>query len=251
MTKAILYSGTKNASSWAMRAWLALRAAQFEFRELAVDIRRPQRFANLEQIGRFSPPAMVPVLVVDDDVIFDSLAIMEFANDTCDGRLLPRDPIGRARARSILAWQHSGLSGIAKRISFESAFYPLKRALTLEESMECARLFKPLEKQLASSGGPYLFNTLTLADLALVPAIVRLTRHAADLEPWPHVREWCNAIMELRLVEEWLAEADRLPHIWLDDYLNSEADARQLLSAQNPAKCRVDAKLAPISVACR
>jgi len=250
MTKAILYSGTRNASSWAMRAWLALRAAQFEFREEVVDIRRPQRFANLEQIGRFSPPAMVPALVVDDDVIFDSLAIMEFANDTCGGRLLPRDPIGRARARSILAWQHSGLSGICSRISFESAFYPFKRALTPEESAECTRLFKPLEEQLTRSGGPYLFNTLTLADLALVPAVVRLTRHAVDLEPWLHVGEWCSAIMELRLVEEWLGEADRLPHIWFDDYLNSEADTRQLLTVQHPAKCSIDVTPASIPVAC-
>ena len=32
MADAILYSGTKNASSWAMRAWLALRAGGFQAR---------------------------------------------------------------------------------------------------------------------------------------------------------------------------------------------------------------------------
>jgi len=32
MKNAILYSGSKNASSWPMRAWLALRAAGFEAR---------------------------------------------------------------------------------------------------------------------------------------------------------------------------------------------------------------------------
>lgn len=30
----ILYSGTRNASSWAMRAWLALREADIEFVEV-------------------------------------------------------------------------------------------------------------------------------------------------------------------------------------------------------------------------
>ena len=49
--KPFLYSGTKNASSWAMRAWLALREAGIDFDEEVVDIRRPQRFANLERIG--------------------------------------------------------------------------------------------------------------------------------------------------------------------------------------------------------
>src|SRR3546814_3026451 len=57
--KPLLYSGTKNASSWAMRAWLALREAGVVFEEEVVDIRRPQRFANLDRIGAFSPPAKI------------------------------------------------------------------------------------------------------------------------------------------------------------------------------------------------
>ena len=87
MATPILYSGTKNASSWAMRAWLALREARIEFTEEVVDIRRPQRFINLARIGAFSPPAMVPVLVDGNTVIADSLAIMEFANDLAGGAL--------------------------------------------------------------------------------------------------------------------------------------------------------------------
>ena len=104
MSSAILYSGTKNASSWAMRAWLALRASEFEFVEEIIDIRRPQRFQGLEWIGTFSPSATVPALVLDDSVIFDSMAIMEFANEVASGRLLPCDLAARAKARSIVAW---------------------------------------------------------------------------------------------------------------------------------------------------
>lgn len=55
MSVPILYSGTRNASSWAMRAWLALREAGIEFSEEIIDIRRPQRFTNLARIGTFSP----------------------------------------------------------------------------------------------------------------------------------------------------------------------------------------------------
>src|SRR5689334_4872936 len=100
----ILYSGTRNASSWALRAWLALREAGVEFEERVVDIRRPQRLANLAKIAEFSPPGAVPVLVDGDTVIFDSLAIMEYANELGGGRLLPSDPKRRAHARSLLAW---------------------------------------------------------------------------------------------------------------------------------------------------
>ncbi len=219
MERLKLYSGTRNASSWAMRAWLALREAGVAFSEEVVDIKRPQRFANLAMIGSFSPPAMVPVLVAGEAVIFDSLAIMEFANDASEGRLLPVDRTQRAQARAILAWQHSGLSSICSRISFESAFYPLKRTLTPGEVSECESLLMVLARSLEASGGPYLFGALSLADLALVPTVVRLTRHNLDLSGFAPVGEWTRQLLSRPAVNEWMLEADQLPHIWFDEYL--------------------------------
>jgi glutathione S-transferase len=219
MERAKLYSGTRNASSWAMRAWLALRQAGIDFEEQIVDIRRPQRFPNLARIGDFSPLAAVPVLTLGNAVVFDSLAIMEFANDASGGRLLPEDPVKRAQARSVLAWQHSGLSGICTRISFESAFYPYKRTLSEDEVAECDRLFPWLERLLEENGGPFLFGGLSLADLSLVPTMVRLTRHDLPLDRFPRCDTWTNSLLDLADVRAWLDEADRLPHIWFDNYL--------------------------------
>jgi glutathione S-transferase len=219
MDKAIFYSGTRNASSWAMRAWLALRAAEFPFEEIIVDIRRPQRLANLKRIAEFSPSATVPALVTKGKVIFDSLAIMEFANEFCGGRLLPEDPLQRARARSFMAWQHAGLSAICSRISFESAFYPYKRRLTETEQAEVARFCSAIDPLLAECAGPYLFGSITLADFALAPAAIRLRRHKPDLGNWPRPAAWMDAIIENPFVNEWRAAAGQLPHIWFDDYL--------------------------------
>ena len=228
MPRLKFYSGTKNASSWAMRAWLALRAAGLEFEEEIVDIRRPQRFRNLARVGQFSPPAMVPVLCVDGVAISDSLAIMEYANDVCGGRLLPADSVLRGQARSLVAWQHSGLSGICGRISFESAFYPVKRKLATTEVAECRRMFDWLERLLRASQGPFLFGAASLADFALTPAVIRLTRHGVDLKAWHAVGEWASAILHHQLVAEWLREADGQPPVWLEDYLIPGESLQQL-----------------------
>lgn len=235
MALPVLYSGTRNASSWAMRAWLALREAGVDFTETVVDIRRPQRFVNLAHIGTFAPPAAVPVLVDAATVIFDSLAIMEYANDVGGGVLLPDNAKDRARARALMAWQHAGLSNICARISFESAFYPYKRSLTETERAECKRLFDCLERHLESSDGPYLFGRLSLADLMLAPTVVRLTRHELDLAPWPRSKSWTGAVLERPTLVEWLAEADTLPHIWFDDYL-PDSDPSELAKLQPSAK---------------
>lgn len=219
MALPIFYSGTKNASSWAMRAWLALLAAGFDFDEEVIDIRRPQRFEGLARVGQISPASTVPVLVIGDTVIFDSLASMEFANDLVSGELLPADSPGRAQARSIVAWQHAGLSGICHRISFESGFYPIKRAPTTDELSQCATLFRYLERLLSKSGGPFLFGRVSRADFALTPTVIRLSRHNAPTDDFPMSRRWMSDVVNHPLAGEWLSEADQLPHIWFDEYL--------------------------------
>lgn len=214
----VLYSGTKNASSWAMRAWLALREQELEFVERVIDIRPPARWPNLAAIAEFSPPGAVPVLVDDDVVIFDSLAIMEYASELGVQPLLPADSKQKAHVRSLLAWQHSGLSQICAQLSFESSFYPDKRAMTLQEQTESRRLFSVWEKELQGSHGPYLAGKLSLADLAFVPTVIRLLSHQPDLLPWPLVREWSAHLLARASVQEWMNEALTLPVVRLDDY---------------------------------
>ena len=202
-----------------MRAWLALREQDIRFEEHIIDLRKPQRFKQLAMVGEFSPPAAVPVLVTDSNTIFDSLAIMEFASECGEDSLLPADMVLRGRARSFVAWQHSGLSNICPRLSFESSFYPDRRALTEAEISDCNRLFKVLETELASNGGDYLFGELSLADLALVPTVVRLDAHDPDFSAWPLTEQWFETILSRETVCEWLDEAQSLPYIWFDDYL--------------------------------
>jgi glutathione S-transferase len=202
-----------------MRAWLALREQNIEFEDRVVDIRKPQRFKQLAMVGEFSPPAAVPVLVTDTTTIFDSSAIMEFASEQGEQSLLPTDSQLRARARSFVAWQHSGLSNICSRLSFESSFYPDRRALIDEEISDCNRLFATLENELSTNGGTYLFGQLSLADIALVPTVIRLDAHNPDFDAWPLTKRWFETILSRETVCEWLDEARPLPHIWFDDYM--------------------------------
>jgi len=137
----IFYTGTPNGSSWSMRAWLALCEAGVVCDQRLVDIRRPQRFANLAAIAEFSPPGAVPVLVDDGDVIFDSLAIMEYANDLyfsgaaqgdvyvwlVSGGTVPLD-LGRTNKKlrmAITVYRIGELSASAPKITIAKRLQPL------------------------------------------------------------------------------------------------------------------------------
>jgi len=209
----VLYTGTKNASSWALRAWLALRELNIAFEEHVVDIRRPQRFANLAKISEFSAPGAVPVLVDAKVVIFDSLAIMEYANDIGGRSLLPANARLRGHARSLMAWVHSGMSNLCAGVSFECSFYSVRPRLTDIEAGQAVRVFNVWEQELAQSGGPYLMGNLSLADLSFVPVVRRLLAPGTLLTEWPRTQLWVDRLMYRDSVREWMQVAESLPPV--------------------------------------
>ncbi|GLX78589.1 glutathione S-transferase [Thalassotalea insulae] len=216
----ILYSGNRNASSWAFRAWLALKEQSIEFTEKIIDIRRPQRWKNLESIGEFSAPAAVPVLNDNGFIVSDSLAIMEYANELGDGSLLPINIQARARARSLAAWQHSTFGRLCSCLSFESAFYPEKKTLSADEVATIKRIYDIWEQSITEFGGDYLVGEYSLADIAFVPSVLRLTSHYQPDQRWPKTSDWVQLLLNRPYVKEWLNDANKLAPIYLPGYRN-------------------------------
>lgn len=90
--------------------------------------------------------------------------------------------------------------------------------MTDAERADAARIFDAWEHALARSGGPWLAGSLSLADLAFVPTVVRLQAHAPNLAPWPRAAQWMQALLARASVREWMDEARTLPPVRLDDY---------------------------------
>src|ERR1700739_3184838 len=95
----LLVLGSKNYSSWSLRPWLFLRKVGFDFTERVIAFDAPDYQLQIAQV---SPSGKVPLLLLGDNKIWDSLAICEFAADAT-GRGLPHDKIGRGVARSVAA----------------------------------------------------------------------------------------------------------------------------------------------------
>ena len=111
--KPTLVIGNKNYSSWSLRPWLLMRHHGVAFDEVRLPLDTPE-FAS--DIARWSPSGRVPVLHRGDLVVWDSLAICEYVNETfLDGRGWPRRlPQARAVARAVSAEMHSGFQRIAR-----------------------------------------------------------------------------------------------------------------------------------------
>src|ERR1700716_1570284 len=106
-----LVIGNKNYSSWSMRPWLALKAGNIAFDEVAIPLYTGD--ADKQRILKFTHSGKVPVLVDGDVTIWDSLAIIEYAAERFpEAQLCPEDRASRAHARSVSAEMHSGFAAL-------------------------------------------------------------------------------------------------------------------------------------------
>ena len=81
-----LVIGNKNYSSWSLRPWLLLSGFQVEFTEIQESLAEAGIKERFEQ---YSPSGKVPVLVDEDLIVWDSLAICEYISEKYRKRSTP------------------------------------------------------------------------------------------------------------------------------------------------------------------
>jgi len=93
------YGFWRSLASYRVRVALALKGLKAE----DVSINLLQGVQHGDEYKAVNPQNVVPALVIDDGPpLFQSLAIVEYLEETCpEPPLLPRDPRGRARVRGL------------------------------------------------------------------------------------------------------------------------------------------------------
>jgi glutathione S-transferase len=205
MTKPVLVIGNKNYSSWSLRGWLLLRGFGIDFDEVQL------KFHTAgwdEQIGRWSPSGLVPVLWLDGEPIWDTLAIAEtVAERWPEKHVWPRDARARALARSVCAEMHSGFRTLRGAMPMNvRGSYPGK-GMSAEVQRDIDRILAnwTLCRERFGRGGALLFGAFTAADAFYAPVASRFATYGV---PLPAV-----ARAYLDAVREWSAAARAEPEV--------------------------------------
>lgn len=202
-----LVVGNYNYSSWSLRAWLALRKAGAGF----TVVRLPLDTAQFrERIGELSPTGRVPVLHHGERVVWDSLAIAEYASETfADGRLWPADAGARATGRSASAEMHSGFPILRARMPMNVRAHGRRVGLDAALNEEIARIAGLWTDCLERYGGPWLLGGFSIADAMFAPVASRFHTYGVELpEPAAAFRDHVLADPDMA---EWIAEARAEP----------------------------------------
>jgi maleylacetoacetate isomerase len=194
-----LYTYFRSSAAFRMRIALNLKGLKYEpvFVHLAKGEHRQPQYAQV------NPQALLPTLELDDGTrLTQSLAIIEWLEEKHPTPpLLPKEPLARARVRSLSYLVASEIHPLNNLRVLQH----LKRALgqTQDEIDTWYRYWiadglAKLEAELAGSSGKFCHGDFPgMADCCLVPQIFNAKRYSSDLAPYPTTMRVFDNCMKL------------------------------------------------------
>lgn len=186
-------------SSAAYRVRLGLNLMGLAWRSVPVDLTRGEH-RGAAHLAR-NPQGLVPALEIDGLLLTQSLAILEYLDETRGPALLPPDAPGRARVRAIahaIAMEIAPVANLSvrRRVAELSG-----GAITADDwaGEVVARGLPAVEALLDHPGtGRYCHgDTAGLADLCLIPQVYNARRLGLDLAPFARIRAVMAALEAL------------------------------------------------------
>jgi len=201
-----LIIGNKNYSSWSLRSWFLLTEAGIEFEEqrIALDLDN-----SAAEIARFSPAARVPVLMVDEQPVWDTLAIAEtVAEKWPDKELWPSDSAARAHARCVSAEMHAGFPVLREAMPMNCRAMGRKVSLPDALTADIDRIldiWSDCHRRYQTQGN-WLFGHFSIADAMFAPVVLRFRTYGINLPE--SASSYPRRVLESESIQSWLAAAE-------------------------------------------
>ncbi len=191
----LYFSPTPNG----LKVRLFLEEAELAYRTIAVSLSRGEQFQP--EFLAISPSGKIPAIVDDSPPsgtaplkIFESGAILIYLAEKT-GRFMPTDFERRMEVLQWLFWQVGGLGPMAGQIGHFNVFAPEQVPYAIDRyTREVRRLYAVLDRRLA--GREFIVGEYSIADIASYPWIVPHAAHGQDLDDFPHLKRWFQAMAE-------------------------------------------------------
>ena len=185
-----LYEYWRSSASFRVRIGLNLKQVTYE--RLPVDLRLGEQLGDFSDINA---AGLVPALRVGEDIMSQSVAILNYLDRQYpQPALYPSDPIERAHVEALvldIACDIHPLNNLRVLAYLKEGFHADPDQVTLWYHHWLTKGFDALEQRaMAYKGGDWFYhNSLTMADVMLIPQIFNALRYAFDMRPYPQLMQ--------------------------------------------------------------
>ncbi|GAB4038443.1 MAG: maleylacetoacetate isomerase [Rubrivivax sp.] len=197
-----LYNYFRSSASYRVRIGLALKGLAYDYKPVHL----PKNEQMTESYAAVSASRLVPLLKDGDLVLTQSLAILEYLDETHpEPPLLPKDPAGRARVRALALDIACEIHPLNNLRVLRYLVGPMK--LSEDDKNRWYRHWvetglEVVERQLAARPSTFCHGeSPTLADVCLVPQIFNAQRFDCRTDHVPNVMRVFEACMALDAFE--------------------------------------------------
>lgn len=197
-----LYGYFRSSATYRVR--IALNLKGIPWQSVVVDLRAPVSAQHTREFRGLNPHGLIPVLVDGERTLTQSLAIIEYLEETHpQPPLLPRDAAARAEVRALalaVACDIHPLNNLRVLNHLRGPLGHDDAAVNAWYGHWIAQGFAALERDAArlSGDGRHMYGTaVTLADVCLVPQMANARRYHCDLTPYPTLRAICAYLESL------------------------------------------------------
>jgi glutathione S-transferase len=211
----ILHIANKNYSSWSLRPWVLLRTLGIPFSEQVHPLEAGSSWASYRG---FSPNGRVPCLVDGEQIVWDSLAIIEYVAESYP-RVWPSDKGARAWARSACAEMHSGFQSLRSQCGMSCGHRIQLHGINSALQKDIDRVNELWNQGLENMGGPFLAGkSFTAVDAFFAPVAFRFQTYG--LKATGAAADYLQLLLALPAMQEWYF--DGLKETWREP--DHEAD---------------------------
>ena len=215
-----LYNAPQSTCSQRVR--FVFNAKQLSFEEVKLNLLEGDQLKP--DYLKLNPNGVVPTLDHDGAIIIDSLVIAEYLDEIApDDSFTPDDPLKRAHMRALMHFIDEMPAAAVRVPTFNLAFLPSFQKMSRDAFMAMAeskpvrrefmltmgqtgfpkaemdgalarlrRSYERIDAEIERSGGPWLLGKqITLADVAVMPSLVRINDLGIpDWQDLPRVATW-------------------------------------------------------------
>jgi len=196
-----LYGYFRSSATYRVRIALNLKGIPWE--AVLVDLRAPVSAQHTSEFRALNPQGLIPVLVDGPHTLTQSLAILEYLEETHpQPPLLPRPPAARAAVRALALAIACDIHPLDNLRVLNYLRSPLGHDDATVQTWYAHWItlgFSALEQEARRLGdGRHLYgDSVTLADVCLVPQMANARRYSCDIEPFPTLRAICAHLESL------------------------------------------------------
>ncbi len=187
MSKLTLFHYWRSSCSWRVRWALALKGVAYEAVPVNILTGEPQLPAYVEK----NPTGLLPALSVDGRFFGESLAIIEWLEETYPTpSLYPKDPLLRMSVRQMALVIATGTQPLQNPsvLKFFTAEEAARKPQAQHWIAKGLATYESLVRGLGMGAAFSAGDGVTLADLCLIPQVYNALRFEVDLKPTPLVR---------------------------------------------------------------